>query len=137
MPFARQPFREAESSTLTRPSPPIMTLAGSRSRCVMPCWCAAATASASGIAISKRRRYYGTEFVSAAMDLWTYTNSVILDFSRRGKPTDNGGIESFNGRLREECFNVHSFASLEDASKRSMRFGGTTMSIVLTELSRI
>jgi len=28
----------------------------------------------------------GTEFVSAAMDLWAYTNGVILDFSRRGKP---------------------------------------------------
>lgn len=61
------------------------------------------------------RRYYGTEFVSAAMDLWAYTNGVILDFSRRGKPTDNATIESFNGRFREECLNVHWFASLEDA----------------------
>ena len=42
----------------------------------------------------------GTEFVSAAMDLWAYTNEVILDFSRRGKPTDNATIESFNGRFR-------------------------------------
>ena len=48
----------------------------------------------------------GTEFVSAAMDLWAYTNGVILDFSRRGKPTDNAAIESFNGRFREECLNV-------------------------------
>jgi putative transposase len=39
----------------------------------------------------------GTEFVSAAMDLWEYSNTVILDFSRRGKPTDNAAIESFNG----------------------------------------
>jgi putative transposase len=38
----------------------------------------------------------GSEFVSAAMDLWAYTNGVILDFSRRGKPTDNGAIESKN-----------------------------------------
>ena len=52
----------------------------------------------------------GTEFVSAAMDLWAYTNGVILDFSRRGKPTDNAAIESFNGRFREECLNVHWFA---------------------------
>lgn len=57
----------------------------------------------------------GTEFVSAAMDLWTYTNGVILDFSRRGKPTDNAVIESFNGRFREECLNVHWFASIDDA----------------------
>jgi len=60
----------------------------------------------------------GTEFVSAAMDLWAYTNTVILDFSRRGKPTDNATIESFNGRLREECLNVHWFASLEDAQEK-------------------
>jgi len=43
----------------------------------------------------------GSEFVSAAMDLWAYTNGVILDFSRRGKPTDNAMTESFNGRFRE------------------------------------
>src|SRR5687767_16038294 len=77
----------------------------------------------------------GTEFVSAAMDLWAYTTGVILDFSRRGKPTDNAAIESFNGRFREECLNVHWFASIEDA--QPMRFGGITMSIILTELSRV
>ena len=60
----------------------------------------------------------GTEFVSAAMDLWAYTHGVCLDFSRRGKPTDNATIESFNGRLREECLNVHWFASLEDAQQK-------------------
>ncbi len=49
----------------------------------------------------------GTEFVSTAMDLWAYANAVILDFSRRGKPTDNAAIESFNGRFREECLKVH------------------------------
>src|SRR5688572_21518189 len=60
----------------------------------------------------------GTEFVSAAMDLWAYTNGVILDFSRRGKPTDNATIESFNGRFREECLNVHWFASMADAEEK-------------------
>ena len=60
----------------------------------------------------------GTEFVSAAMDLWAYTNGVILDFSRRGKPTDNATIESFNGRFREECLNVHWFFSMEDAQQK-------------------
>jgi putative transposase len=40
-----------------------------------------------------QRIYYdnGTEFVSAVMDLWAYTNGVILDFSRRGKPTGQRG----------------------------------------------
>ena len=40
----------------------------------------------------------------------------ILDFSR--KPTDTAAIESFNGRFREECLNVHWFASLEDAQQK-------------------
>ena len=60
----------------------------------------------------------GSEFVGATMDLWAYTNGVILDFSRRGKPTDNAAIESFNGRFRDECLNVHWFASLEDATTK-------------------
>jgi putative transposase len=60
----------------------------------------------------------GSEFVGAAMDLWAYTNRVILDFSRRGKPTDNATIESFNGRFRDECLNVHWFGSLEDAQQK-------------------
>jgi len=57
----------------------------------------------------------GSEFVSTARDLWAYTHGVMLDFSRRGKPKDNAAIESFNGRFREECLNIHWFASLEDA----------------------
>lgn len=60
----------------------------------------------------------GSEFVSAEMDLWAYANQVTLDFSRRGKPTDNAAIESFNGRFREECLNVHWFMSLEDAQAK-------------------
>ncbi|HXG70884.1 MAG TPA: integrase core domain-containing protein, partial [Gemmatimonadaceae bacterium] len=60
----------------------------------------------------------GSEFVGAAMDPWAYTNGVILDFSRRGKPTDNAAIESFNGRFRDECLNVHWFAPLEDATTK-------------------
>ncbi len=41
-----------------------------------------------------------------------------LDFSRPGKPTENGFIESFNGRLRHECLNQHWFLSLEDAQEK-------------------
>jgi putative transposase len=44
-----------------------------------------------------------------------YENAVTLDFSRPGKPTDNAFVESFNGRLRNECLNPHWFLSLEDA----------------------
>lgn len=43
---------------------------------------------------------------------------VILDFSQPGKPTDNGFIESFNGKFRAECLNTHCFMSLDDARSK-------------------
>ena len=57
----------------------------------------------------------GPEFISKALDRWAYENSVTLDVSRPGKPTDNAFVESFNGRLRDECLNAHWFLSLADA----------------------
>lgn len=60
----------------------------------------------------------GPEFTSKVLDQWAYLNGVKLDFSRPGKPTDNAFIESFNGRLREECLNESWFLSLEDAKDK-------------------
>jgi putative transposase len=48
----------------------------------------------------------GSEFISKVMDKWAYERGVELDFSRSGKPTDNANVESFNGRLRQECLNA-------------------------------
>lgn len=44
--------------------------------------------------------------------------SLALDFSRPGKPTDNAFIESFNGRFRAECLDIHWFLSLPDAREK-------------------
>jgi putative transposase len=60
----------------------------------------------------------GTEFASKAMDHWAYLNGVHLDFIRPGRPVENGYIESFNGRLRDECLNVEVFFSLADARRK-------------------
>ena len=60
----------------------------------------------------------GTEFASKAMDHWAYSNGVHLDFIRPGRPVENGYIESFNGRLRDECLNVEVFFSLVDARRK-------------------
>jgi putative transposase len=60
----------------------------------------------------------GSEFISRAMDKWAYERGVEIDFSRPGKPTDNATIESFNGRLRQECLNEHWFMSLDDAKRK-------------------
>ncbi len=57
----------------------------------------------------------GPEFVSNALDCWAYEHGVTLDFSRPGRPIDNAFVESFNGRLRDECLNAHWFLSLDDA----------------------
>ena len=60
----------------------------------------------------------GSEFASRAMDAWAYGHGISLDFIRPGKPVENGYIESFNGRLRDECLNVSLFFSLEDAREK-------------------
>jgi putative transposase len=60
----------------------------------------------------------GSEFISREVDHWAYKNKVILDFSRPGKPTDNPYVESFNGKLRDECLSVNWFLSLEDAREK-------------------
>ena len=64
----------------------------------------------------------GPEFVSKELDRWAYENSVILDFSRPGRPTDNPFIESFNGSFRDECLNTNWFLSLSDARAKIESF---------------
>ncbi len=56
----------------------------------------------------------GSEFASRVRDVWAYRHGIQLDFIRPGKPVENGFIESFNGRLRDECLNVEVFFTLED-----------------------
>src|SRR4051794_14407784 len=51
----------------------------------------------------------GSEFVSHDLDIWAYQKDVVLDFSRPGKPIDQGFIESLQ---RQKCLNTHWFLSL-------------------------
>ena len=60
----------------------------------------------------------GTEFYSRAMEAWAYQYGVQLDFIRPGKPVENGCIESFNGRLRDECLKVQVFFALADVREK-------------------
>ncbi len=57
----------------------------------------------------------GTEFTSKALDQWAYENKVTLHFITPGRPMENGYIESFHGKFREECLNEHWFLTLDDA----------------------
>ena len=47
-----------------------------------------------------------------------YRNGVQMDFIRPGKPVENAYVESFNGKLRDECLNAHVFFSLKDAQNK-------------------
>jgi putative transposase len=64
----------------------------------------------------------GTEFCSRALEAWVMGNDVQLCFIRPGRPVENGFIESFNGRLRDEFLNVEWFVSLEDARQKLAKF---------------
>lgn len=57
----------------------------------------------------------GAGFTGHLVDLWAYHHGTRIDFSRPGKPTDNAFIESFNGSFRDECLNVHWFATVAEA----------------------
>jgi transposase InsO family protein len=58
------------------------------------------------------------EFAGRALDAWAYLHQVKLDFIRPGKPVENGFIESFNGKLRDECLNSEVLLSIADAREK-------------------
>ncbi len=64
----------------------------------------------------------GSEFAGRAMDAWAHQAGVKLDFIRPGRPVQNGYIESFNGRLRDECLNGEVFFNLADAREKLERW---------------
>ena len=57
----------------------------------------------------------GTELTSVAILRWCQDRSVEWHYIAPGKPTQNAFIESFNGRLRDECLNDTLFRSLGHA----------------------
>jgi putative transposase len=57
----------------------------------------------------------GTELTSNAILQWQEERSVEWHYIAPGKPMQNGFVESFNGRLRDECLNEHLFRSYHHA----------------------
>ena len=57
----------------------------------------------------------GTELTSNAILSWQQDRGVEWHYIAPGKPMQNGFVESFNGRLRDECLNEHLFANLRQA----------------------
>jgi putative transposase len=61
----------------------------------------------------------GAEFTSHAMLRWAAEQDVELHFIAPGKPTQNASIESLNGKIRDELFNMHRFTTIFEARRRA------------------
>nr|WP_253254495.1 IS3 family transposase [Xanthomonas arboricola] len=64
----------------------------------------------------------GKEFCGKAMVVWAHARGVQLRLIQPGKPNQNAYIESFNGRLRDECLNEHWFPTLLHARTKIERW---------------
>jgi putative transposase len=57
----------------------------------------------------------GTELTSTALLVWQQAQGIAWHYIQPGKPIQNAFVESFNGRLRDECLNETAFRSLGHA----------------------
>ena len=56
------------------------------------------------------------EYIAKVLKEWAKRNQVALNYITPGKPMENGYIESFNGKFREECLNQNWFQNIKEAS---------------------
>jgi putative transposase len=60
----------------------------------------------------------GPELTSRHFLAWCIERKIAMNHIKPGKPMQNGHIESFNGRLRDECLNANWFRNLLDARQK-------------------
>ena len=60
----------------------------------------------------------GPEFTSGYFEEWCGDRRIALIHIQPGKPVQNGHVESFNGRFRDECLNMNWFINLSDARRK-------------------
>ena len=70
---------------------------------------------------------HGPEFLSRALRSWCEQRRIQLRFIDPGRPMQNGHVESFNGRLRDECLNATGFAICWTRPPRSAPSETSTM----------
>lgn len=64
----------------------------------------------------------GTEFTSLAILKWAEGEAIKWHYIQPGKPMQNGAVESFNGKVRDEFLNQHIFTSLKEAKELAERW---------------
>ena len=57
----------------------------------------------------------GPEFIAKQVRKWATSKNIEIAYTEPGKPWQNGSIESFNSRFRDECLNMEWFASRREA----------------------
>ena len=62
--------------------------------------------------------YYGPEFIAGQLKKWAEQKRIAIRHIQPGKPVQNGHIETFNGKLRDECLNMNWFLHLGDARQK-------------------
>ena len=60
----------------------------------------------------------GPEFIAGHLKKWSEQKHIGIRHIQPGKPVQNGHIESFNGKLRDECLNMNWFRHLGDARQK-------------------
>jgi putative transposase len=64
----------------------------------------------------------GPEFTSRHFIGWCEQRGIALIHIEPGRPMQNGYVESFNGRLRDECLNANWFVNMLDAKEKIERW---------------
>ncbi len=64
----------------------------------------------------------GPEFRSRYFKAWCASRRIALEYIAPGRPMQNGYVESFNGRLRDECLNLNCFRNLNEAREKIERW---------------
>jgi transposase InsO family protein len=88
-------------------------------RSLQPCWSTHSLAKTASFP-----RCYGPELTSRHFLAWCTDRKIELVHIQPGRPMQNGRVESFNGRMREECLTVSWFGNLFEA--RESRSAGAS-----------
>ena len=65
---------------------------------------------------------HGPEFISKAVQDWAKERGIKWHCIEPGKPTQNSHIESFNGKLRDECLNQNYWKDLAEVRKETSEY---------------
>ena len=64
----------------------------------------------------------GAESAGTALDAWIYESKINHQFIQLGKPNQNAYVESFNGKVHDECLNEHWWRNIDHVRNKIERW---------------